>query len=509
MATINSRGVVPPFTSAMTDLVFLFDPGGDASPAADHVRETVRSETATVVALQIPTIQDGTLDPAEFVSCYHQQGIDLASIGEAFRLRDIILVTTPNDRSPLNVVFLHVWTWPASTYDIDAVRIPHQGDTDPRNNPEGKNPGNIWAFSEPLNDRKPGTQSRLIDPDPPETVADGHLEVDAIERLLACHTNAGDTVHIWTAPADAAVVSRVVEDLDRTPTGVPAGDGDPDRTIPVVTEDFPIERAEDDPELDALDGTIEVTEGTATYRICDCRAGIEHLPSASVQDVVTSPPYNIAYDPFNVPKPDPETGEVRSPLREGYDDDMPAEQYHHLLQSTFDRIDDRMDPASSDVFVNIKNNYSGGDCRPPFWLLELVPEAWAFSDLLVWRYDISYDPAKNKYKPYYEWVFRFSKGDPNWPDDHAHLQDYYIPIVKGNSTEREGLVHPAIYPRGLVKTCLDISDHSGLVVDPFLGSGTTIAAATEMGRPSIGFEKNRTFESDIDTRLRRATPPAQ
>lgn len=491
----------------MTDLILLLDSLDDSAPDADVVQDTIKGTTASVVSLQVPAVSEQSLYAEEFLTCYHQHGIDLASIEDEFKLRDILLVKTPKDDSPLNFVLLHIWNWPDSTYNLDAVRVPYEGETDPRNNPKGKNPGNIWAFTEQLNDREVGSQTRLFAPEPPETVGNGHLELDAVERLVECHTEQGDTVHIWSGEDDQEAISGIVSDLDRQIAEVPSGEPDDPRQIPVITEELPVDEVDDESQPPKFNDASEISDRMLEYYFCDCREGVQNLPEESIQDVVTSPPYNIAYDPFNVPKPDPKTGEIRSPLREGYEDEMPAEQYHYLLAQTFAVLDEKMDSESADVFVNLKNNYHGGDCRPPFWLLDLIPAEWEFTDLLVWRYDISYDPAKNKYKPYYEWIFRFSKGDSGLDTDRDFLQDYYIPIVKGNSNEREDLLHPAIYPKKLVETCLGISDHSGLVVDPFLGSGTTLAAAKELGRPAIGFEKEKMYESDIEKRLQRASSP--
>ena len=491
----------------MSDLILLLNSSDDSAPDAESVRHIAKTTTASVVSLQIPTVSDQSLDVNEFLTCHYQHGIDLATINDDFKLRDILLVKTPKENSRLNFVLLHLWNWPNSTYNIDSVRVPYEGETDPRNNPKGKNPGNIWAFTEQLNDRKVGSQTRLFDPEPPETVGNGHLEIDAVERLIECHTEQGDTIHLWGTKEDKETIYNLVSDLDRKVAEITPGNPDDHRKIPVVTEELPIDEPANQSQLPDFNEMSDVLDRTIEYYLCDCREGIQNLPEESIKDVVTSPPYNIAYDPFNVPKPDPKTGEIRSPLREGYEDEMPAEQYHYLLAQTFARLNEKMDSKSADVFVNIKNNYNGGDCRPPFWILDLIPGEWKFTDLLVWRYDISYDPAKNKYKPYYEWIFRFSKGDPNINTHDNFLQDYYIPIVKGNSNEREDLIHPAIYPSKLVKTCLEISGHSGLVTDPFLGSGTTLAAAKELGRPAIGFEKEQKYEPDIKKRLQRANSP--
>ena len=491
----------------MTDLILLLNSPDDSAPDAEHVQNIIETTTASVVSLQIPTVSEQSLDIDEFLTCYHQHGINLTGVDQDFKLRDILLVKTPKNDSCLNFVLLHFWNWPNSTYNIDSVRIPYEGETDPRNNPKGKNPGNIWAFTEQLNDREIGSQTRLFAQEPSETVGHGHLEIDAVERLIECHTEQGDTIHFWGEEDDKEAISSLSSNLDRDVIKIPSGNPNDPRKIPVITEDLAIDETADQSELPNFNEVSDIPNKTLEYYFSDCREGIQNLPEESITDVVTSPPYNIAYDPFNVPKPDPKTGEVRSPLRDGYEDEMPAEQYHYLLAQTFASLNEKMDSEGSDVFVNIKNNYNGGDCRPPFWLLDLIPSEWEFTDLLVWRYDISYDPAKNKYKPYYEWIFRFSKGDPEINTDHDFLQDYYIPIVKGNSDEREELIHPAIYPKKLVQTCLDISEHSGLVVDPFLGSGTTLAAAKELGRPAIGFEKEQKYESDIKKRLQRANSP--
>ena len=77
----------------------------------------------------------------------------------------------------------------------------------------------------------------------------------------------------------------------------------------------------------------------------------------------------------------------------------------------------------------------GGCCDLPFYMLELMPERWKLLDVLVWRYDISFDPGRGKYKPLYEWVIRVGYGDVDLPE--LGMLDWYIPILKGNSNERK------------------------------------------------------------------------
>jgi len=492
----------------MTDLVFLLPDSAGCHPDAREVRSIVKERHATVASFCIPVVKpDGALDSRAFSDFHHQHGVDLSVVDPLFRLRDIILLKIANtdQNQPANFCLVYFWNWPDSTYDIDSVRIAYARKTDPRNNPIGKNPGNVWSFSEPLHDGKAGIQQALVAPRPARRVAT-HVEVAAIQRLVQCHTLEGDTVHAWSPRGDTDAIGALTRKLKRKFRAIPAGNPDPPAEITIDIDDL------DTGTRGKIDGTGEraVKEGSrdhppARYFIQDARSGIPLHVKMPIDDVVTSPPYNIGYDPFNVPKPDPKSGQLVAPRKEGYRDDLPQAAYHGMIKRTLAVIDERMNRISADAFINMKNSYSGGKCNPPFWIARLVPPAWQLSDILVWRYDISYDPARGKYKPYYEWILRFTRGKISHPKGHRYLQDHYIPILKGNSRERARLVHPAIYPKQVVKICLAESKHDGLVVDPFLGSGTTIAAAWELNRPSIGFEIDERYIPDIEARLGQAS----
>jgi site-specific DNA-methyltransferase (adenine-specific) len=52
----------------------------------------------------------------------------------------------------------------------------------------------------------------------------------------------------------------------------------------------------------------------------------------------------------------------------------------------------------------------------------------------------------------------------------------------------EGKVHPTQKPLPLMSWCIKKSSTSGVVVDPFMGSGTTLRAAKDRGLEAIGIE---------------------
>jgi site-specific DNA-methyltransferase (adenine-specific) len=62
--------------------------------------------------------------------------------------------------------------------------------------------------------------------------------------------------------------------------------------------------------------------------------------------------------------------------------------------------------------------------------------------------------------------------------------------------------HPTQKPIALMKWCLDIFS-VGVVLDPFMGSGTTLRAAKDLGRKAIGIEIEERYCEIAAKRLRQ------
>ena len=56
------------------------------------------------------------------------------------------------------------------------------------------------------------------------------------------------------------------------------------------------------------------------------------------------------------------------------------------------------------------------------------------------------------------------------------------------TAEAKGRLHPSQKPISLMKWCIGKAGGKGLILDPFMGSGTTLRAAKDLGRKAIGIE---------------------
>lgn len=70
---------------------------------------------------------------------------------------------------------------------------------------------------------------------------------------------------------------------------------------------------------------------------------------------------------------------------------------------------------------------------------------------------------------------------------------------------RKKTLHPATYPIALARRCIELFTHRGeLVLDPFVGSGTTLVAARDCDRNAIGCDLNQAYIDLCCQRLAQA-----
>jgi len=73
--------------------------------------------------------------------------------------------------------------------------------------------------------------------------------------------------------------------------------------------------------------------------------------------------------------------------------------------------------------------------------------------------------------------------------------------------QQRGFKHPAVFPESLAKDHIrSWSNVDDVIFDPFVGSGTTLVAAKELGRKAIGIEIEEKYCEIAANRLRNTTP---
>ncbi len=71
---------------------------------------------------------------------------------------------------------------------------------------------------------------------------------------------------------------------------------------------------------------------------------------------------------------------------------------------------------------------------------------------------------------------------------------------------RDKKIHPATFPISLARKIIELFTHEGeLVLDPFVGSGTTLVAARDANRNAVGFDLKKEYIDLCRKRLAQAS----
>lgn len=100
--------------------------------------------------------------------------------------------------------------------------------------------------------------------------------------------------------------------------------------------------------------------------------------------------------------------------------------------------------------------------------------------------------------------FSLSDGELAWTSFNKALRIFDYSRAKALGDNKQ---HPTQKSRALMEWCLrNNSKETDLILDPFLGSGTTAVACKELGRKFIGIEISKEYCSIAEQRLSNTTP---
>jgi site-specific DNA-methyltransferase (adenine-specific) len=238
--------------------------------------------------------------------------------------------------------------------------------------------------------------------------------------------------------------------------------------------------------------------------ICRSSEAMEELPDDCVALMVTSPPYNVGKD---------------------YDVDLSLEEYLGLLKRVLSETYRVLEPGGR-VAVNVANLG-----RRPYLALNhrvaalLEDLGFLLRGEIVWQKAQgaggscawgSWCSARNPtLRDVHEYIVVGSKGSfrrLRLGEDTISRQEFLEATVSvwniaPASARRIG--HPAPFPVELPRRLIELYTFTGdLVLDPFMGSGSTAVAAVESGRHFVGYETEPAYLEIARARVAAAQGPA-
>jgi DNA modification methylase len=228
------------------------------------------------------------------------------------------------------------------------------------------------------------------------------------------------------------------------------------------------------------------------------------LPDNSVHLMVTSPPYNVT---------------------KTYDDDLSLHEYLELLRRVFAETY-RVLASGGRACVNVANLG-----RKPYIPLSdhishmMMEMGFLMRGEIIWAKGAgagvsmawgSWQSAANPVlRDTHEYILVFCKGSfkrPKGDKQSTITREQFMEWTKSvwtmNPESARRVGHPAPFPLELPARLIQLYTFAGdVVLDPFMGSGTTALAAHQAGRRYVGYDTSEEYVTLARQRLAAVPPP--
>lgn len=239
--------------------------------------------------------------------------------------------------------------------------------------------------------------------------------------------------------------------------------------------------------------TIPINDIRNQFLLGDALTMMQKMPDHCLDLIVTSPPYNLKNSTGNGMKDGRGGKWSNARLINGYshhDDCMPHEEYvswqRDCLKEMFRLIKD--DGA---IFYNHKWRVQGGLLQDRHDIVGDFP----VRQIIIWQRKGGINFNKGYFLPTYEVIYLICKPDfilAKGANSYGDIWEFM---------QEQKNEHPAPFPVALIERIIS-STHAKLVLDPFMGSGTTAVAAKKLGRDFIGIEISPEYVALSQKRLK-------
>lgn len=227
--------------------------------------------------------------------------------------------------------------------------------------------------------------------------------------------------------------------------------------------------------------------------ICgDSLTVMKELPSGCCDIAITSPPYNLKNSTGNGMKCGKGGKWSNAALINGYsdyDDNMPYELYCEWQRACLSEMM-RLIKDDGAIFYNHKWRVQGGLIQDRHEIVQDFP----VRQIIIWKRKggINFNPGY--FLPTYEVIYLIAKKDFKLAPKAGGCGDIWEFTQETNNS------HPAPFPVALIDRIIQ-STTAQVILDPFIGSGTTAVSAVKNGRNYIGIELSREYCNSAEKRI--------
>lgn len=223
----------------------------------------------------------------------------------------------------------------------------------------------------------------------------------------------------------------------------------------------------------------------------DCLEAMKKIESGSVDLIITSPPYNLGKKHH--------TGNKRFDAYESYNDNLPEKEYQDWQIAVLNECY-RILKEGGSMWYNHKNRIRNG--------IQITPYEWILkSNFLVKQEIVWFNGSQNfdkiRFYPMTERVYWLAKSPKTKMFNKINHHDVFdTKDWKPEGTNKE---FKRAYP---VKMCEDIIscfENAKLVLDPFMGSGSTGVACINTNRDFYGIELDENYFNIAKNRINEAS----